>query len=306
MELPPDAETFGPRSNRPLRNPPQDRLSRRLTSPQAVTPLGGQESGSQHGWIRQPSPSTTTNTQQPPAYPVSTYQQSLPDLITQRLPVVHPTSHLRTRVDHTIAADDQGSRSVRASVNTSEQIEGGAPLELSTRGHADNRAAAQHIPGWRPGTRRLRVSVNRSERSGRGNNPLGSSHRGHADSRAATQSQANRSHPHARANISRPATRGTRRGWGPRIPRTYQVLVREGRMHEIAHIIGRGGEGGQFLSVGVSRREGWVISSVTLQIAGARVNRVRLVYYRTVHSWRDRMETVFTAEGGGDVREGGL
>lgn len=304
MELQPDAETFGPRSIRSLRNPPPDRLSRRSTSPQAVTPLGGQESGSQDGWIHRPSPFTTTNAQQPPTYPVSAYRQGLPDLATQRLPVVHPTSYLRTRLDHTIAADGQGSRSLRGPVNTSERRDDGVPLGSSNRGYADSSATAQHHARRSQETRSVRISVNPVEVRGRCSRPR-SSHRAHADSRAATQRQANRTHPYAGANISRPATRGTRRGWGPRIPRTYQVLVRERRMNEMAHIIGSDGEGGHFLSVGVSRREGWVISSVTLQIRGSRVIRVRLVYYRTVHSWRDRVETVFTAEGGEEEVRGG-
>jgi len=79
-------------------------------------------------------------------------------------------------------------------------------------------------------------------------------------------------------------------------------------MDEMARIIGNGeGDDGEFLSVRDLRREGWVISSVTLQIDGARVNRVRVVYYRTVHGWRDRVETVSTAEGAEEeVGQGGL
>jgi len=194
MELPPDAETLGPRSIRSLRNLPQDRLPRRSTSPQAVTPLGGQESGSQDGWIHQLSPFTTTNTQQPPAYPVSTYQQGLPDLTTQRLPVVQPTSYLRTRLDHTIAPDGQGSRSLRASANTSENSGRGVPLGLSSRGHTDSRTAAQHRPSQSQGTPSVRISVS-AVQTRRRSIPRRSSHRGHADSGAAPQRQATRSRP---------------------------------------------------------------------------------------------------------------
>jgi len=328
MDLTPDAKTLG------TRYPPQDRLSRRSTSPQSVTPLGGQELGSQHGWIHQPCPFTTMNTQQPPAYPVSTYQLGLPDLTIQRLPVVQPTSYLRTPLDHphhtfqegrrtraaarqlldgfdpTIAADGRENRSPRAAVNTSERSGGSAPLGLSNQGYDDSSATAQHHASRSQRTRSPRVTVNPVEtRRRRRRITQGSSHRGHADSRAASQRDADRSHPYERANTRRPLTRGTRREREPRIPRTHQVLVNESEMKRtnlISGIIGNGeGDGGEFLSLRDLRREGWVISSVTLQIDGLRVNRVRVVYYRSVHSWGERVETVFTAEGGaGEIREG--
>lgn len=327
MVLPPDAGTLGLRSTRPVQIPPPDRPSRQPTSPQAVIPLGGQEPGSQDGRIHQPPQSTTTNTQQPPAYPASTYQLDLPDVTTQTLPVVHPTSYLRTRLDHTIqgsrdlraavntlprtsqdhiiAPDGQGSRNLTATANPSENSERGVPLGLSNRGHADSRAAAQHRPRQRQRTPTVRIAVCSVQTRGRGI-PRGSSHRGHANSRAATQRPVSRNHPPERANISRPVTRGTRRGWGPGIPRTPQVLVREGELEEMVQFISTVREGGRSLSVAVLQREGWVVSSITLQIDARQVDHVRVVYRRTVDSRRDRAESVSTAEGGEEeASEGG-
>jgi len=64
-------------------------------------------------------------------------------------------------------------------------------------------------------------------------------------------------------------------------------------------------DGGEFLTVGELRREGFVISSVTLQIVRGRVVRARVVYYRSVHSWRNRIETVLAAELSEEERQGG-
>ncbi len=319
MELPPNTETTGLRSARPL------------DDTQAVRFLGGQDSGSQDGWIPQPSPS---NTRQPSAYPANIYQPDLPDMTTHRMPVIQPIQGSgdpraavgtlsRTSQDHTIALDSQGSRNLIGSANPSEnrqqgitlgssfqgyadtraaaqhfhrQSRGlphvrilvntarargrGAPRVSSHRGHADNRAANQHRP--RQGTPRVRVSVRTFRTPGRGI-PTASSHRGHADSGAAPQRQADQRHTHHRANTSHHVTRGTRRGREPRILQTHRVLVREGGVDEMARIARR--ENGGIVAVGTLRRDGWVVSSIGLLFdATRRVERVRVVYYRILHS----------------------
>lgn len=199
MELPPNSETTGLGSTGPVHDL------------QVARPLGGHESGSQDAWIHRPSPSIT---RQPPAFPVNTYQLDLPDMTIQRLPVVHPTSYLRTRLDHTvdpdsqeirsarasvstnlptrqdhtIAADGQGSRSPRASANPNEPSGEGVSLGLGNRGDADSGAAIQHHPSQSRETSSVTASANTSEQSG-GDAPLEIIDRGRAASRSSAENR---------------------------------------------------------------------------------------------------------------------